>query len=122
MKRTHLLSAALVLSLSSLSSLAVADPKAAPPKAPEPSAAPKPADAKAAAPKAAEPKAEAKPAASEPKNDRGYAYTFSDDSMLGSGIASNGIMIPVLAKARKDVLIRPRLQFVQQMIKSVESL
>lgn len=66
--------------------------------------------------------ASAEPKAGDPKNDRGYAYTFTDDSMLGSGIASTGIMIPVLAKARKDVLIRPRLQFVQQMIKSVENL
>ena len=58
-----------------------------------------------------------------PRHDDGsYAYTFDDDKMLGKDGMGNVPIINVRPKGRREVLHRPRLQFVQEMLKSVENM
>jgi len=58
-----------------------------------------------------------------PKRDAGsYAYDFSDDKLLGQEGFGNVPIINVRPKGRRDQLHRPRLQFVQEMLKSVENM
>jgi hypothetical protein len=56
------------------------------------------------------------------KDGKGYAYNFSDDSLLGKDMVGNTPTIHVRPKAAKGLLHRPRIQFVQEMLKSVENL
>lgn len=49
-------------------------------------------------------------------------YEFGDDSLLGKDIAGNVPIIAPRGKGRRDVLHRPRLNFVQEMLKSVENM
>jgi hypothetical protein len=51
-----------------------------------------------------------------------YEYNFSDDRLLGGEPQPGGAMIPVVNMKRRDQLVRPRLQFVHEMLKSVESM
>jgi hypothetical protein len=60
--------------------------------------------------------------AEEPKKEGSYAYTFTDDNLLGKDMAGNVPMIKVGKPARRDRLHRPRVQFVQEMLKSVENM
>jgi hypothetical protein len=57
-----------------------------------------------------------------PKPGGNYAYEFRDDKLLGTDGAGNVPIINVRPKGRRDVLHRPRLQFVQEMLKSVENM
>ncbi len=54
--------------------------------------------------------------------DDGYAYKFDDDSLLSK--EGNGLVpeIHVRTGGRRDLLHRPRIQFVQEMLKSVENM
>jgi hypothetical protein len=62
-------------------------------------------------------------AQAEPKKDtKDYGYTFTDDALLGTDMVGQGGIIKVRDKAVKDRLIRPRIQFVSEMLKSVENL
>lgn len=56
------------------------------------------------------------------KDDEGYSYTFKDDDLLGAGITDMSARITVVPTGRRDRLIRPRIQFVTEMLKSVENL
>jgi hypothetical protein len=49
-------------------------------------------------------------------------YEFGDDSLLGKDIAGNVPIIASRGKARRDILHRPRLNFVPEMLKSVENM
>jgi hypothetical protein len=51
-----------------------------------------------------------------------YAYKFDDDKLLGKDMVGNTPAIVVRAKGRRDLLHRPRIQFVQEMLKSVENM
>jgi hypothetical protein len=56
------------------------------------------------------------------KSEQGYSYTFSDDPLAAGGMdVMNGI-IKVRPRALRNTLIRPRLHFVTEMLKSVEAL
>jgi hypothetical protein len=57
-----------------------------------------------------------------PKNLKDYAYEFPDDKLLG--VDGNGTtpMIKVRNKGLREMLHRPRLHFVQEMLKSVENM
>jgi hypothetical protein len=57
-----------------------------------------------------------------PKKDNNYEYRFEDDGLLGKEIGSRVPVIEVLGKGRRDMLHRPRIQFVQEMLKSVENM
>ncbi len=52
--------------------------------------------------------------------DTGYAYDFDDDIMNGSGIGTNAAQIKVRPRHVRRTLIRPRLHFVPELLKSVE--
>jgi hypothetical protein len=49
-----------------------------------------------------------------------YGYTFDDDPLSAGGFGPNDTVIKVRAKAAKTTLIRPRISFVTELIKSVE--
>ena len=51
-----------------------------------------------------------------------YAYKFDDDSLLGKDMVGNTPSIVVRPKGAKGNLHRPRVQFVQEMLKSVENM
>lgn len=60
----------------------------------------------------------------DPKKDKNdnYGYTFTDDALLGNDLGAQGGMIKVRPNGVRDRLIRPRVQFVAEMLKSVENL
>jgi hypothetical protein len=68
------------------------------------------------------PSAFADPPKDQPKKDSGYEYRFDDDKLLGKDGTAGGPMITVLKTGRRDRLLRPRVQFVQEMLKSVENM
>ena len=55
-------------------------------------------------------------------NDAGYCYKFLDDLLNAPGVDSTAPMLRVRPTGLRDRLIRPRTQFVREMIKSVEIL
>jgi hypothetical protein len=57
-----------------------------------------------------------------PKKDSNYEYKFEDDKMLGEGLGAMGAKITVVPQGRRERLLRPRVQFVQEMLKSVENM
>ena len=67
---------------------------------------------------AVEPMAGAEPT----KKDDQYGYVFQDDVMHGASLGATGPQITVLKVGRRDRLLRPRMHFVAEMIKSVENL
>lgn len=56
------------------------------------------------------------------KDKGGYEYRFHDDLMQGGGLGANTPRITVVKMGRRDRLIRPRLHFVPEMLKSVEKM
>jgi hypothetical protein len=54
--------------------------------------------------------------------DTGYAYKFNDDLLPGSGLSASDPRIQVIGHGRRDVLIRPRIAFIPELLKSVENL
>jgi hypothetical protein len=57
-----------------------------------------------------------------PKKEEGYGYDFKDDKLLGADIAGTIPKITVLNRGRRDILHRPRTQFVPEMLKSIENM
>lgn len=87
------------------------------------------ADEKAPAPKKEEAKKEAVKAEAKPevkvskeKDGKGYGYDFDDDRLLGGGNAPGGGSVVVRPVHRGALLLRPRISFVDAMLKSVENL
>ncbi len=59
----------------------------------------------------------------EPRDDpSGYAYVFRDDELSGGAHDANDVTIRAARHAARDQLLRPRLNFVPELLKSVESL
>lgn len=56
------------------------------------------------------------------KKSDGYGYIFADDLLDGGGQSPTGAQIRVLNLGRRDRLLRPRVHFIPEMLKSVESL
>jgi hypothetical protein len=54
--------------------------------------------------------------------DSGYGYEFSDDPLNAGGFGPNDATIRVRPTAARTTLIRPRISFVQEMLKSVENI
>jgi hypothetical protein len=59
---------------------------------------------------------------SEQRTDSGTAVTFKEDLTTGSTLDAAGGTIVVQRSAFRMGLVRPRLNFVSEMLKSVESL
>lgn len=55
------------------------------------------------------------------KND-GYGYIFTDDILAAEGIGANTAQIRVIKVGRRDQLLRPRVHFIPEMLKSVENM
>jgi hypothetical protein len=56
------------------------------------------------------------------KEGEGYGYEFDDDPLSAGGFGPNDATIRVRPRAARTTLIRPRIQFVDEMLKSVENL
>jgi hypothetical protein len=61
-------------------------------------------------------------ASADPPKDKGYEYSFPDDKLLDDTMGAKAAQITVIKVGRRDRLHRPRLQFVQEMLKSVENM
>jgi hypothetical protein len=66
--------------------------------------------------------AQAKDAAAGGDKGDGYGYEFDDDPLSAGGFGPNDATIRVRPRAARTTLIRPRIQFVDEMLKSVENL
>ncbi len=51
-----------------------------------------------------------------------YKYVFPDDPLDAGLFGPNDVHIRVVPKPKRSVLIRPRTQFIVEMLKSVETL
>jgi hypothetical protein len=56
------------------------------------------------------------------KKDEGYAYEFTDDPLAAGGLSPNDATIRVRPGPVRSTLIKPRVSFVPEMLKSVENL
>jgi len=55
-------------------------------------------------------------------DDRNVTYEFLDDPLAGGGIVPRGGVVTIRTRRMQTLLIRPRTQFVTEMLKSVENL
>ncbi len=60
--------------------------------------------------------------AEEGRTKDGRSYIFKDDPMTAGGLDPNMPTIRIVAKASRTTLIRPRVSFVAELLKSVENL
>ena len=56
------------------------------------------------------------------EHDEGYAYEFDDDPLNAGGFGPNDSRIRVRRGAQRSTLIKPRTQFIRELILSVEQL
>jgi hypothetical protein len=54
------------------------------------------------------------------KKDDSYGYVFDDDALRAEGKSANTAQITVRRPASRERLVRPRVHFVTEMLKSVE--
>lgn len=52
----------------------------------------------------------------------GYGYEFEDDPLSAGGFGPNDSRIRVRRGAQRSTLIKPRTQFISELLKSVENL
>ena len=55
-------------------------------------------------------------------NDDGYSVIFKDDPLQGLSQGATGAVIRIRPRTPRTMLLRPRLQFVKQMLWSLEGL
>ena len=113
-----ILAAALTLTLAPTS--AEAGPREAPAKSPEPSADRAP--EKRASPPPARPAARnrrSRPSSAD--SEEGYIYEFSDDPLAGGALDAATAVIRTRRPGVLRTLIRPRLHFIPELLKSVEN-
>ena len=56
------------------------------------------------------------------EENKGYGYEFDDDPLAAGGFGPNDATIRIRPRAARTTLIRPRVSFVTEMLKSVENL
>jgi len=61
-------------------------------------------------------------AAKESSGGDGYGYEFDDDPLAAAGFGPNDSRIRVRKAATRSTLIKPRTQFINELLKSVENL
>ena len=61
-------------------------------------------------------------ARAEERASTGYEYKFVDDPLQADGLGGTTPQILVLKVKHRERLMRPRLQFVSEMLKSVENM
>jgi hypothetical protein len=52
----------------------------------------------------------------------GYGYRFEDDVLQAGGLRATDPQLRIVRHSMRTVLIRPRTQFIPEMLKSVENL
>lgn len=60
--------------------------------------------------------------AKDTKEDSGYGYTFDDDPLAAGGFGPGDATIKIRKGPVRSTLIRPRTEFMVEMMKSVENL
>lgn len=58
----------------------------------------------------------------ETKLEDGYGYEFEDDPLSAGGFGPNDARIRIRRGAQRATLIKPRTQFIRELIESVEQL
>jgi hypothetical protein len=58
----------------------------------------------------------------ETKDAEGYRVVFPDDPLRGGGFDGHDALIPIVKHGMRVTLIRPRTQFVDELVKSVEKI
>lgn len=61
-------------------------------------------------------------ASKETSGDGQYGYEFDDDPLAAAGFGPNDSRIRVRKGAQRSTLIKPRTQFINELLKSVENL
>ena len=56
------------------------------------------------------------------KKDDSYGYIFNDDALQALGRDANGAQILVRKTGSRERLLRPRVHFIAEMLKSVENM
>jgi hypothetical protein len=56
------------------------------------------------------------------RKDDNYGYDFKDDILQAGGNDANAMLLKVMKPRSRERLLRPRVHFVAEMLKSVESL
>jgi hypothetical protein len=56
------------------------------------------------------------------KKDDSYGYTFEDDALKAEGANANALQLTVRKTGLRERLLRPRVHFVTEMLKSVENM
>ena len=64
----------------------------------------------------------ASPAAAQDRDDDGYAYVFEDDPLSGLNHGSTAAQIRVRPQGVRQMLLRPRVHFIPELLKSVEQI
>ncbi len=66
----------------------------------------------------------ASPAAAQDRDDDqdGYAYVFEDDPLTGLGQGATAAQIRVRPQGVRQMLLRPRVHFIPELLKSVEQI
>lgn len=54
--------------------------------------------------------------------DNNYGYDFKDDILKADAKGASGAQITVIKFGRRDRLLKPRVHFVTEMLKSVENM
>ena len=62
------------------------------------------------------------PSDSKPVENGNYAYTFEDDPLAAGGFDASSSLVRVRGGAARVMLMRPRLHFVPELLKSAEGL
>lgn len=57
-----------------------------------------------------------------PASSVAYSYEFEDDPLAATGDVAAGLRIEVRPVGMRSVLIRPRTQFISELLKSAENL
>lgn len=63
----------------------------------------------------------ASPAAAQDE-EKGYGYIFDDDPLTGLGHGSTAATIRVRSQGVRQMLLRPRVHFIPELLKSVEQI
>ncbi len=61
-------------------------------------------------------------AQAQPADEQPIEYIFEDDDLLGDAFFSDGDLIRLRVGPARTLLLRPRTQFVRELLKSVEDL
>lgn len=49
-------------------------------------------------------------------------YTFGDHAVSADTLGPDGLVVPTRLRTRRDTLIQPRVHYVNEMLKSIETL